>query len=239
MTPLLVLPLLLLAADKDLPWALAAEDEGIKIYSRTKEGEPIAQMKAMGQIDATPHEVWKAIRDYANYPKNMPYTEESKVIARQDGDKIIWFYSVVNAPLVDRRDYVIKIIDESDWKDGAGFLKVTWTGWNEKDKGVPERDGYVRVKINDGYWLLEPKDNGKKTFATYYVYTDPGGALPKFIANKANGTAVPNVFAAIRKVVADDRAKGVAAPTPPRKAAEPAKDAPKPEEAKKEEPAKP
>lgn len=226
MTALLALPLILLTAGKEPPWELAAEEEGIKIYSRQKEGEPVAQMKAMGIVDATPHEIWKAIRDYPNYPKTMPYTDEAKVIAREDGDKVIWFYSVINAPLVDRRDYVIKLVDESDWKDGAGFLKVSWSGWNEKDsKGKPERDGYVRVKINDGYWLLEPKDGGKKTFATYYVYTDPGGALPKFIANKANGTAVPNVFAAIRKVVAEDRKNGRAAPTPPKKAPAPAGDA--------------
>ncbi len=218
MNLLLALPLLVLCADNEPPkeivkeptWALAAEDEGIKIYSRQKEGESIAQMKAMGIIDATPHEVWKAIRDYSNYSKTMPYTEVSKVIASENGDKTIWFYSVVNAPLVDRRDYVIKLIDESNWNDGAGFLKVTWTGWNEKEKGVPEKRGCVRVKINDGHWLLEPREAGKKTFATYYVYTDPGGSLPKWIANKANGTAVPNVFAAIRTVVSDDRAKAAA-----------------------------
>ncbi len=224
MNLLIPLSLLLLTADKEPAkepaWSLAAEDEGIKIYSRQKEGESVAQMKAMGIIDATPQEVWRAIRDYPNYPKTMPYTEDSKVIARENGDKTIWFYSVVNAPLVDRRDYVIKLTDESDWKDGAGYLKVVWTGWNEKDKGMPEKDGYVRVKINDGYWLLEPRESGKKTFATYYVYTDPGGSLPKWIANKANGTAVPNVFAAIRKVVANERAK---APKTPPAAPAPAK----------------
>ena len=37
------------------------------------------------------------------------------------------------------------------------------------------------------------------------------GALPKWIANKANGTAVPNVFAAIRKTVSEERAKAAAA----------------------------
>ncbi len=218
MNLLLALPLFLLSADKapvkeaaaEPPWALAAEDQGIKIYSRQKEGESVAQMKAMGIIDATPQEVWKAIRDYPNYPKTMPYTEESKVLAKENGDKVIWFYSVVNAPLVDRRDYVIKLIDESDWKDGAGFLKVAWSTWNEKVNGVPEKPGYVRVKINDGFWQLEPRDAGKKTFATYFVYTDPGGSLPKWIANKANGTAVPKVFAAIRNVVAEDRAKAAA-----------------------------
>ena len=217
MNALLALPLLLLAADEP-SWSLANEDEGIKIYRRQKEGETVAQMKAMGIIDATPHEIWKAIRDYQSYDKTMPYTEDSKLLGSENDGKTIWFYSVVNAPLVDRRDYVILIKDESDWKDGAGFLKVTWTAWSEKEKNVPEREGYVRVKINDGFWTLEPRENGKKTFATYFVYTDPGGSIPKFIANKANSTAVPNVFKAIKKVVAADRARATAAapaPAPP------------------------
>src|SRR4051812_13433662 len=100
---LLSLPLLFLPAHAEPPRTLANEDEGIKIYRRQKEGENIAQMKAIGLMDATPQEVWKAVRDYANYPKNMPYTEDSKVLASEGGDKVIWFYSVVNAPLVSRR----------------------------------------------------------------------------------------------------------------------------------------
>ncbi|MEN9800598.1 MAG: hypothetical protein RL653_4295, partial [Pseudomonadota bacterium] len=108
------------------------------------------------------------------------------------------FYSVVNAPLVDKRDYLIKLIDQSDWKDGKGYLKVTWSA--VQDPATPEREGFVRVKINDGMWLLEPREDGKKTWATYWVYTNPGGAIPNWIANRANGTAVPDVFKAIKKV---------------------------------------
>jgi len=63
--------------------------------------------------------------------------------------------------------------------------------------------GVVRINVNDGFWKLEPSDG--KTHATYYLYTDPGGAVPKFVANFANRTAVPNVFKAIRKAVTSDR----------------------------------
>ena len=59
----------------------------------------------------------------------------------------------------------------------------------------------MRVKLNNGYWHLEPRENGTKTWATYYVLTDPGGSIPKWIANRANNTAVPDVFAAVRKVI--------------------------------------
>ena len=109
------LTIALLAADPGGPgWEQAAKEEGITIYSREKEGTNVREMKAVGLIDATPMEVWKTIRDYPNYKKTMPYTEESKVLATEGDGKVTYFYSVVNAPMVDRRDYVIKLTDESD-----------------------------------------------------------------------------------------------------------------------------
>jgi hypothetical protein len=207
MSILPALPLVLLLADNSKDgkgWVEATKEDGITVYSRTRDDSPVAEMKAIGLIDAAPQEVWNAIRDYPNYPKTMPYTEEAKVLAVEGGGKTTWFYSVINAPMVDRRDYVIKLLDQSDWKDGKGFLKVSWTATSEH--ALPEKDDVVRVKINDGFWMLEPREGGKKTFATYYLYTDPGGSVPKWLVNKANSTAVPNVFSAIRKVVADGRA---------------------------------
>ena len=198
------LPLLvLLADDSDKGWKEAAKEDGITVFRRERADTSVAEMKAVGLIDAAPIEIWKSIRDYPNYPKTMPYTEESKILSTEGGDKVTYFYSVINAPLVDRRDYCIRILDETDWKNPKAPLYLTWKA---SDKCIPEKDGLVRVKLNDGYWKLEARENGAKTFATYYVFTDPGGSIPNWIANKANSVAVPNVFASIRKVIADNRA---------------------------------
>jgi hypothetical protein len=194
-----VVTLAVLAADPGGPgWEKDAQSDGITIYARQQKGAEVREMKAEGIIDASPMAVWKAIRDYPNYKSTMPYTSESRVISQDPAGKTTLFYSVVNAPLVDKRDYLIKLIDQSDWKDGKGYLKVTWSA--VQDPATPEREGFVRVKINDGMWLLEPREDGKKTWATYWVYTNPGGAIPNWIANRANGTAVPDVFKAIKKV---------------------------------------
>ncbi len=176
-------------------WELKAKEDGVSVFSRERAGSRLPELKAIGLIDAPPAEVWKTISDYANYKKNMPYTEESKVLSTEQDGKVTLFYSVINAPFVSRRDYIIRLVDESD---GSGTYKVSWTPVKE---GPPPKDGVVRVLINDGYWLLEPRDNGTKTFATYYLHTDPGGSIPRWIANKANDTAVPNVFRSVRKVV--------------------------------------
>ena len=185
---------------KEPPWELSSQDDGLMIYTREKPGSAVHEMKAQGFIDAPAPAVFKALRDYAHYDQTMPYTEESKVLGSSADGKVIYFYSVVNAPFVSRRDYVIKCVDASDWKDGKGYMKVTWSTTNEKQ--VPPRDGIVRVTVNEGYWYLQPIANGTRTYATYYLYTDPGGSLPKWIVNKANSSAIPDVFKAVSKQAA-------------------------------------
>lgn len=203
MTSILLLPLLVLGADEPR-WELAAETEGVKVYGRKRGDGDVREMKAIGLIDAPPADVWKAVRDYDNYTKTMPYVEGGKVLSREGGehgDKVTLLYSLINTPLVDRRDYIIRLVDESNWQDGKGFMKVTWTVVNDMDTTVPVPKDVVRVRINEGYWLLEPREEGKRTFATYYVFTSPGGSIPNFIINKANSMAVPAVFTAIKKTV--------------------------------------
>jgi hypothetical protein len=206
MMSLLLIPLMVLSADEP-KWELSTEDNGIKIYGRKKADSEIREMKAEGVVDATPQEIWKAIRDYDNYKTAMPYTEEAKVLKREDGDKTILFYSRLNTPLVDRRDYILKIVDESDWKDGKGYFKSTWKAANDQDALMPVNKDVVRVRVNDGYWNLEPREEGKKTFVTYYIFTSPGGSIPNFIANKGNSIAVPKVFESIKKTVEGNRKK--------------------------------
>lgn len=199
------LPLMLLLADPDAgpAWEQAAKDDGITVYARERAGTGLREMKAVGTFDAAPEEVWKVLRDYEAYTKTMPYVDVSKIVAREGGDKVMYVYQVLGLPFIDKRDYTLKLVDESEWKDGQGFLKSTWTV--STDKGPAQRKDMVRLAVNDGFWKLEPRDGGKKTYATYYVYTDPGGAVPKWMVNTANSGAVPDVFKAIRKAVANNK----------------------------------
>ncbi len=189
--------LVLLTGAGEPAWQQVARDDGISVLARTPEGGSVSEVKATTVVDAPPHDVWRVIRDYTNYTKTMPYTQESRVLSSEQEGKVTVFYCLVNAPLVDKRDFIIRIRDESDWKDGKGFLKSAWTVTTDGAPAV--REGVVRVKLNNGYWLLEPREEGKKTFVTYYLYTDPGGSLPKWIADKANKTSVPDVLRAVRK----------------------------------------
>jgi len=202
-------------AKAEAKWEVKAQSKGVTVHSRPKEGSDIKELKTTGDIDSPPHAVFRVLTDLERYTDTMPYTEEAKVLSKeeQDGKVKAWhFYSLINAPLASRRDYTIRIADQSDWKDGKGYLK---TYWNVSDKGPAPKDGVVRVKINEGSWILEPIENGTKTRATYYLFTDPGGSLPTWIANKANSSALPDIFEALRKLAKEPRyANPAAAPAP-------------------------
>jgi hypothetical protein len=124
------------------------------------------------------------------------------VLSREAGDKSLLLYTVIKAPLADRRDVTVRISDESQWQAGRGFLKARWT---VSEAGPEPVEGIVRVRVNDGYWLLRPRDGGARTQLTYYLYTDPGGSVPRWLVNQANRSSVPEIVRALRREVAQRR----------------------------------
>lgn len=205
----LAAPLLLLAtsalADEpaksppgEEPWTKASDDNGVAIFTRDKTGTSIKEVKAIGLIDAPPAHCMNVVSDLGNFKEFMPYTNESTIVGR-DGDKTVYSYQHLKLPLIDNRDYTLRVVDETPAPGPAGepaYYKSAWTPAN--DRGPKPRDGTVRVQINTGYWLFEPVDGGTHTRATYYLFTDPGGMIPALIANRANTQAIPDLFKAVR-----------------------------------------
>ncbi len=188
-------------AQKENKWeeAATADIDGHKltVYAREKAGD-VKEVRGVGVFDAPSWVVKNVIDDVVNYKNFMPYTKESLVLSQHDG--YIVTYQRLSTPIVEDRDYTLKIFDESR-EDVNG--KIVWKNrWSEANKlGPKPKDGVTRVGVNEGYWLLEDDASGKRTKATYYVYTNPGGAIPTFVINMANAQAVPELYRAVAKAV--------------------------------------
>jgi len=188
------------SVDMDGGWKMAAHDKDVEIYSRPHPGSPHKEFKAVGPIDAPTHAVCAVIDDFENYPKFMPSTAECRLI-RRDGDSIIG-YQRLSPKICADRDYTLRVWKKS-WPVADGLVYTSqWSPANEL--GPPVKKGVVRVKICEGKWLLEP-DGQAKTRATYSIYTDSGGFLPSFIANRVSLTGIKRLFAAIRNQVKDPK----------------------------------
>jgi hypothetical protein len=166
---------------------------GLAVFTREKPGVDVKEVKAVGQVDASPERVFEVVTDYEHQVGNMPYVQDQAVFSRTEKD--VTFWAVADFPLVSRRDWIVRSRLEKDLP--GGVYRAAWEP--AQVEGAPAADGVVRIKVNSGSWTMEPIDGGRRTLATYQLLTDPGGSIPTFVANRANTKALPELFARVRR----------------------------------------
>jgi hypothetical protein len=57
----------------------------------------------------------------------------------------------------------------------------------------------IESLFNTGYWLFEPRDQGRKTHVTYYLWTSPVGDILIRILNRANSISLPDLWKAVKR----------------------------------------
>lgn len=183
-------------------WKEASRGKDLIVFTRDRAGSPIAEVRAVGRIEALPATVKAVLSDRDHYPNFMPYVAEVRVLSINPEARTLVSYMRLNPPIVGERDYTITVREEP--RPGGGFF----SSWNlANDKGPAEKPGVVRVKVNEGSWLLEPDGGGTATRATYTLFTDAGGNVPGFVVNQANKRSLGDLFAALRKTAADPKYK--------------------------------
>ena len=181
-------------------WKVTSQSDGVSIYSRAHPGSKLKDFRAIGQIDAPSRIVHGVIADFEGYPNFMPYTAECRLIKREE-DSIVT-YQRLSPKILNDRDYTLRVRWTSRPGGGGLIYSNTWEPANEL--GPSEKPGVLRVKICQGGWLLEP-DGAIKTRATYSIYTDSGGVIPSFLANKVSEIGIGRLFGAIRKQVTNPK----------------------------------
>jgi hypothetical protein len=173
-------------------WKRVAESEGITVYQREVPNSRIREVKAIGELESPVERVWEVINDVLKYPQFMPYMKETRFIA-DAGNGAQYVYHYIDPPFIDQRDYTLKLSNRID-----AASKTYERHWTMAAEGIgpAPRKGVVRLSLCDGAWIL--KATGPHTTkVTYWVYTDPGGAVPLWIVNKANHKSLPEVVQAV------------------------------------------
>ena len=179
-------------------WKFISNKDGVALYRRQR--AITNESTAIGEIAASTDLVHAVIDDLESYASFMPYTAECRVLKRE-GNKVV-AYQRISAPLTSDRDYTIRVQSNSKKVEGGTTYFHHWEADNAA--GPLEKPGVVRVSLCEGSWLLEPA-GPDKTRATYMVYTDSGGAIPKFIKETGSQVGIRKLFAAIRKQVRDPK----------------------------------
>ena len=179
-------------------WKPVSDKDGVALYRRQR---PLSyESKAVGEIAASTDVVHAVLEDVEAYTSFMPYTAECRVLKR-DNDFIV-AYQRISAPMTSDRDYTIRVHNTSKKVEGGTVYQSQWR--TDNAAGPPEKRGVVRVTLCEGSWLLEPI-GPNKTRATYLIYTDSGGWIPKFIKETGSQIGIRRLFAAIRKQVTNPK----------------------------------
>jgi ribosome-associated toxin RatA of RatAB toxin-antitoxin module len=181
-------------------WKFISDKDGVTIHRRQRTVS--YESKAVGEIAASTGLVHAVIDDVESYSTFMPYTVECRVLKRT-GDSVV-AYERISAPMTSDRDFTVHVRNSSKKVEGGTQYSSHWTADNSL--GPSERHGVVRVNLCEGSWLLEPI-GPDRTRATYTIYTDSGGWIPKFIKETGSQIGIRKLFAAIRKQVTNPKYK--------------------------------
>ena len=133
-------------------WTLISQGNDISIYSRIHPGGEIKEYKAVGTINATPRVLLAVLDDVENYPHFMPYITECRILKREKGTLIS--YQRVSPPFCTDRDYTLRVTHQTKTSAAGPVYLCHWEPAN--DLGPAETGNTLRVKTNEGSWLVEP-----------------------------------------------------------------------------------
>ncbi|MEC9071115.1 MAG: START domain-containing protein, partial [Myxococcota bacterium] len=179
------------SAAKKPAWEEVTKKKGVTVYNREIEGSGLREVKAVGIVNFPAEHIYKVVSDVDNYVEYMPYLTKVEVVKRTENHVIA--YHQFDAPLVDARDYTLKLT----WTEDAekGRYKRSWRTANKQGPGP--KKGFVRVDLCNGSWTVQALGPNKSR-VTYWLHTDPGGSVPTWIANKGNTISLPDLFVAVR-----------------------------------------
>jgi hypothetical protein len=145
----------------------------------------------VGHIAAAPAEVMAVLRDAGRYEEYMPTVKRSNVTV-EHGDVLLNRQELDLPFPIGNRHFTIQLTEKRT-DDGGFRLDFSY---------VP---GSGNVKDTRGHWSVEPWRGG--SLVAYVLWSDPGGAIPKWAVNRAARRTLPDVMDALRRRVLE-RAPG-------------------------------
>ncbi len=143
-------------------------------------------VRAKGLVEATPQQVWPALRDCERYQEFLPGVSSSELRSRRDDVAVCYTEIDLPWPIPD----LVSEMRVRERRLESGGFRRDWT----LIEGSYDR--------NQGSWQLLPWSGGARTLAIYEVDLQPRTVIPDFLLRRAQRRTVPEVFGALRERVA-------------------------------------
>lgn len=158
-------------------WVLERNENGIKIFTRFREGSEIKEFKAITTVDIDINKINELVDNIDTYTQWMANTKENYTLKRIDKNTR-YDYFVAELPWPMRnRDNILLVTKTRNPQNGQIIMTL---------KGVPDykpgKPGLVRMPYADGQWQFTPV--GRERVEVIYKFMgDPGGSMPAWAIN--------------------------------------------------------
>ena len=202
LSSLVVMPAGVVAASD---WKLAIQKDGIEVSTRPVAGSDFDEFMGSADIDASIDIVYAVLKDIPAATQWMSDCKENREIRKIDEHTSVQF-NVTKSPWpVSDREALFIVTEKKDEKTG----KITFEFHETNDPSVPVEKGNVRMPEISGQWILTPI-NPDHTKVIYTVKSNPGGSVPKSLANLKSKEIPYKTLMGLKMMVKKDKYKKIA-----------------------------
>lgn len=163
-------------------WVKEKHKDGIVIYTKASTKYGMKASRAEMYLQVPVEKVVAALLNINDYTTWMPDCAEAKVLKQISKDELI-YYALFTSPWPAADRDVVLHVKKVAIPNG---YKIELTN---KSNYVEVKQSAVRIPVYFGAWTITKTDQGTKVFIEYQ--TDPGGAVPDWMAQ---GAAVKNPY---------------------------------------------
>lgn len=161
-------------------WQTEETDGDLKLDSRAVEGSSWLEYRVTTTTDSPPETLCSQVYEVATKGKGGSNVSLRKLLKDAPEERVL--YDQVEAPMVSKRDYAMTVKK----LPAEGACRIRFKITNDQAPTLP--DGVLRMERMWGGWNFVSE--GGKTRVTHFLYADPGGAVPAFIARPSQRKAV-------------------------------------------------
>lgn len=175
-------------------WELKKNEDDIQVFIRDNDSVKLKEYQAITKVSVSKNKVLSTLLKADNI-KEWNYKTSESYLIRKEGDSIFYIYMYNDLPWpILNRDSISKltVIQENETVTRIKIEAVNETM-------VEEKNNVIRMKIFEGFWLIEEFDDYVKI--TQQMYAKPEGSIPNFIINSTLVSAPFNTFLKLREVL--------------------------------------
>jgi hypothetical protein len=151
-------------------WQLLREKDGVRLEVRPVAGRQFEQVRVAAPVPWSP----KLLCDVLWTQPTQKTIRFEQIVRETENERVV--YEQVRTPVVSDRDYTMRFVRSYDQE--TNVCEIAFHSRN--DLGPPPKDGFVRIPLIEGAWIVEPE--GDHTLLAYVVYSEPGGWIAAWMA---------------------------------------------------------